>query len=130
MNIHVHHIRCTQYYTYDVVRGRQLTCTYMCTTVMMTSHLLVVFIYRVRHSSSLATPVVCHGNVHILSITCVYMLHNASLITGYVTADGVHNQENMQLSSDPFLVRGCGLGTIPQQTPHTMIPCMYTVLNL
>ena len=30
------------------------------------------------------------------------MLHNASLITGYVTADGVHNQENMQLSSDPF----------------------------
>ena len=69
---------------------------------MMTSHLLVVFIYRVRHSSSLATPVVCHGNVHILSITCAYMLHNASLITGYVTADGVYNQENMQLSSDPF----------------------------
>ena len=32
------------------------------------------------------------------------MLHNVSLITGYVTADGdgVHNQENMQLSPDPF----------------------------
>ena len=69
---------------------------------MMTSHLLVVFIYRVRHSSSLATPVDCHGNVHILSITCVYMIHNASLITGYVTADGVHNQENMRSSPDPF----------------------------
>ena len=48
------------------------------------------------------------------------MLHNASLITGYVTADGVHNQENMQLSSDPFPRER--VWSEDDRTPHTMIP--------